>query len=161
MNTKTFNGELFEQRVTRRIHTVDPANPSRTIVQSKKYDMVTGLVCDKVTGYGESDTPNRELQITLSGQFAPFKNLRITASAQNFDKVVAALKGKVERSEGQQLPFSLKEDITFTAVGQLMKGRGMNVTELYITDSTGKVLETVIAAPKEPEGASNIGDALL
>ena len=159
MKTQVFTGELFEQKVTRKIVTKDPAT-GRDISKLAKYDMVTGLVIDRVTGMGPSDTPNKELQITLSGQFKPFGTLRITASAQNYEKVVNALKGNVERSEGQELPFLLKNEIVVTAVGNLMKGRGMNVAELYISEADGSV-KTIIGAPESATETTGIDQVFL
>lgn len=154
MKTKVFNGELFEQKVTRKIVTKDPAT-GRDISKLAKYDLCEGLVIDRVSGMGPSDRTG-ELQITLSGQYKPFGTLRITASAQNYDKVVAALKGNVNQDEQR----TLKEEITVTAVGTLMKGHGMNLVELYVRQADG-TFDAVIAAPPQTTETTGIDQAFL
>lgn len=148
MQTKVFTGELFEQKVTRKITTKDPET-GRDISKLAKYDMCTGLVVDRVSGIGLSERTN-EMQVTLSGQYKPFGTLRVTASSQNYDKVVEFLKGKVNKDEQR----TLKDEITLIAIGTLMKGHGMNLVELYTQKPDGTKGDTIIPAlPQSTETA--------
>lgn len=155
MKTTNFTGEYFERGITRKITTTDPAT-GRDVSRLAKLDLVTDLVIDRVSGHGVSERTG-ENQITLSGQFAPFKQLRITASAQNYDKVVAFLQGKVNKDEKS----TLKEEIVVKAVGTPMKGFGLSLTELYVRDSDGKNWTPVIAPPESMTSGNSVADQIF
>lgn len=154
MKTTAFVGEYFERGITRKIVTVDPGT-GKNVSKLAKFDLVTDLVIDRVSGHGPSERTG-ENQITLSGQFAPFKQLRITASAQNYDKIVEFLQGKVNKDE----KTTLKEEIVVKAVGTPMKGFGLSLTELYVKQADG-AYKPLIAPPDTAMETAGIADQIF
>lgn len=145
MKTKVFNGVHMPSSVTRTFQVADPGNPSRVLTTRKKFDMITNLVIDRVSGHGSAERTN-EQYITLSGQYAPFGTARITASSQNADALIAMLKGNVDKSDPNNLV--LIKEITVDVVATPMRGFGFNVQELYLHNEDG-TKTVVIGAPIE------------
>ena len=158
MKTTVFTGEYFERGATRKLTTTDPAT-NAVITKLVKHDVVRDLVIDRVSGFGPSEKTG-EMQITLAGQYKQgCKTCRITAFAQDVEKVQAMLKGNVVKSD--ELPFMLKDEIVVTAIGDPMKGYGLSLTELYLKTNDGQ--KTIIAAPEQTVGGeqSKLADAFL
>lgn len=139
-----FNGQYFPNAVVRVFTTPDPSNENRLIKATKRFDLVTRLVLDRVNGMGSANKTG-EKYITLIGQYAPFKTLRITASSQNADAVISMLHNNVE---GKDKEFALKEKLVVEVVGTPMKGMGFNVDELYLVQKDG-TKKVIIAAPTQ------------
>jgi len=114
-----FDGVHYPNAVVRQFTDKDPSNPARTITTRKRFDMITHLLIQRVSGMGTSQRTG-EKYITLSGQYGPFSTARITASAQNADAVLAFLKGKVDKTH-PDLP--LKERLVVDVIGTPMSAR--------------------------------------
>lgn len=125
-----FDGDLFPRGATRRVETIDPTTSGR-VVKVKKLDMIVGLVVSRVSGHGRMKNTDAPF-VTLSGQYAPGKLLRVTFSDQFYEPVRALLKQNVNSDEMQ----TLKNPIKVTCVGEPMKGFGMLGEELYLHDLT-------------------------
>jgi len=166
MKTQVFTGEYFERGATRKITTTDPGQPGRIASKLEKFDMVTDLVIDHVSGYGKVEKTG-ELQVTLSGQYgAGCKTCRITAFAQNVDAIKAMLKDNVVKPEAPsadgRVHWPLKEEIVVTAVGSKMTGYGLSVRELYLKNADGTFKTIIAPAAIAVEGATeNLADAFL
>lgn len=148
MKTTVFNGAHLPGVVSRTIQAPDPANPNRVLSSRKKFDLVRGLVIERVSGMGNAKGTG-ERYITLSGQYAPFSTARVTASAQNADAVIAMLKDNVDKSD-PKLP--LKKEITVEVVGTQMPGFSFTVHELYLIEEDG-TRKTIIGAPVDTASA--------
>lgn len=157
MKTKVFNGAHLAAAVTRTISTPDPGNPSRMLTSRKKFDLITGLVIERVSGIGKAEKTG-EQYITLSGQYAPFGTARITASAQNADAVIAMLKDNVDKTNPALLV--LKEEITVEVVATPMRGFGFAVQELYLVNPDG-TRKAIIGAPEASVQENTLENALL
>lgn len=139
-----FIGQHFPSAVVRTFTTDDPSNPGRVIKTNKRFDLITNLVIERVSGMGFADKTG-EKYVTLSGQYAPFGTARITASSQNADAVLALLKDNVDKTN-KELP--LKKKIVVETVCTPMRGFGFTVNELYLVNEDGSK-KVIIGAPAQ------------
>ncbi len=137
-------GQHFPSNVVRSFTAADPSNPGRVIKTNKRFDLITNLVIERVSGMGHAEKTG-EKYITLSGQYAPFGTARITASSQNADAVIKLLEGNVDKTN-KELP--LKKRITVNVVCTPMRGFGFTVNELYQVLEDGSQ-KTIIGAPAQ------------
>lgn len=152
--TTVFDGAYIQNGVRRQVSVIDPIT-SKSVSQSVKRDIVSKLVCNRVSGFG--NFPNTgEPYVTLSGQYAPGKTLRITMSSQNRDAVAALLKGKIANKETKELT----EELVFTAVGEPMRGFGMLVSELALHRKDGST-EIIIGPAGEQTASESAEQAFL
>lgn len=150
--TRVFKGVHYPESVTRNFEASDPAMPGRVIKTRKKFDLITFLVIDRVSGHDDREA-NKEPYITLSGQYAPYSLLRITASSQNSDLVKDLVRPLLNASDprnskdGQTI--YLREPIIVNAIGQMMRAYGLNLHELYQVNEQGEVGKVIIAASEQ------------
>lgn len=155
MKTTVFTGKYMPGAIKRQLTSVDDAT-GKAVTSRLVMDRVEGLVLAKVSGHGEfSNTGER--YVTLTGQYGPGEQLRITASAQNYDLLSKALLAdNVDRSAGKtpngQISWPLNVEHVVNVHGRKMAGFGFMVEELYLVKD-GKTTP-IIGAPEQPKATA-------
>lgn len=139
-NPTSFTGQHMPNVISRTISSPDPANPTRILKTRKRFDLITNLRLQRVSGSGHADKTGEPF-ITVSGQFGPFATARITASAQNMEPLRKMLEGHVEATDPRLIKIPMVVDVVVSP----MKGFGFAVQELYLHGEDGK--KTAIIAP--------------
>lgn len=158
MLTKVFRGKYGQGAITRTESFKDPAT-GKTSVTRRKLDVIEGLVLATVTGLGQFSNTGEDY-VTVTGQYAPGKTSRITASAQNMQLLSEALlKDNVDKSAPRQangqIKWPLKKEHVVKVIGTPMQGFGLLVEEVYLTEGKDEI--PVIAAPEQP-AAQELGE---
>lgn len=148
---KSFTGQ-FLTRVVRTRNVADPMRKGATIQNRATLQGPTGLVLQAVVGKGEFPNTHEKF-ITILGQYAPGMTARLTVSAQNIQPVIdKILKKNVDVSSGisgnGQINWPLLKEVTVSAFGTPMQGRGLLVSEMHLLNDDGSA-EPIIGATTE------------
>lgn len=154
---KVYKGVYMENGLRIQVATEDPVNPGKPITQRQSLDLVTNVEITRVVGFGRF--PNTgEPYVSIYGQYAPGKTVRLTASGQYYDALRPVLRGNAEIVNGQT-SGPLKKPIMVSAAGKSLRGHGMLMSAMWIVEPDGSKKEIFTPIGMVRPGQQNEGTA--